>query len=220
MYTVLEDNRSHAIFCVGVSHEISVIFSNAKNQAWPQHKHLHAQENFKSTIEYQSSYGFWSLPKWLAVCTGRCQTGHRTMSSGERKLSWRQETAAKLAHAELSVKQWTDSHYKLTSQNTTCEMSSALWNNLRRSILLIVRVVAGHGSVSQQSIPKDTVRGPPTQCWISKTTKIEAGHPPHSYNCTYMFQRVSLPLLFVQWAIFFKSMCEAYPLHYTWVLLP
>jgi hypothetical protein len=43
MYTLLEDDRSHASFCVGVSHEIGVKFSNAKDEAWSQYKQLHAQ---------------------------------------------------------------------------------------------------------------------------------------------------------------------------------
>jgi hypothetical protein len=65
MYAFLEDNRIHASFCVGVGHELSVIFSNIKDQAWSQHKHLYAKENVKkSTIEYLSFHRLEILQKW------------------------------------------------------------------------------------------------------------------------------------------------------------
>ncbi|KAG2049278.1 hypothetical protein BDR06DRAFT_715844 [Suillus hirtellus] len=36
---------------VGIGHELSVEFSNSKNQAWSQHKHLHDRENLKQAIK-------------------------------------------------------------------------------------------------------------------------------------------------------------------------
>jgi hypothetical protein len=41
MYTLLEDNRIHANVCFRTGNEFCVIFSNAKDEAWSQHKHLH-----------------------------------------------------------------------------------------------------------------------------------------------------------------------------------
>jgi hypothetical protein len=49
MYMLLEDNRIHASVCVGAGNEFSVIFSNAKDEAWSQHKHLHGKQNLKNT---------------------------------------------------------------------------------------------------------------------------------------------------------------------------
>jgi hypothetical protein len=45
MYMLLEDNRIHASFCAGDGNEFCVIFSNAKDEAWSEHKRLHGQEN-------------------------------------------------------------------------------------------------------------------------------------------------------------------------------
>jgi hypothetical protein len=40
---MLEDNRIHASVCIGAGNKFCVIFSNAKDEAWSQHKHLHGQ---------------------------------------------------------------------------------------------------------------------------------------------------------------------------------
>jgi hypothetical protein len=52
-YTLLEDNRIHASFCVGAGNEFCVILSNAKDEAWSEHKHLHDHKNHMSTIKCQ-----------------------------------------------------------------------------------------------------------------------------------------------------------------------
>jgi len=57
MCAFLEDNRIHASFCVGSGQELSVVFSNTKDEAWSQYKYLHAKENLRSTIEYLSFHG-------------------------------------------------------------------------------------------------------------------------------------------------------------------
>jgi hypothetical protein len=43
MYTLLEDNRIQASVNVGVGNDFCVIFSNAKDEAWSQYKHLDDQ---------------------------------------------------------------------------------------------------------------------------------------------------------------------------------
>jgi hypothetical protein len=57
MYTLLEGNGSHARCCVGVGHEVEVIFPNAEDEAWSQHKQLHIRENLKNATEDDSSCG-------------------------------------------------------------------------------------------------------------------------------------------------------------------
>ncbi|KIK48520.1 hypothetical protein CY34DRAFT_798012 [Suillus luteus UH-Slu-Lm8-n1] len=52
MYTLLKNNRIHASVCVGVRNEFCVIFSNAKDQARSQHKHLQGRKNLKNTKKY------------------------------------------------------------------------------------------------------------------------------------------------------------------------
>jgi hypothetical protein len=63
MYTLLKDNRDHASFCVRVGHNFCVIFSNAKDEARSQHKHLHDRENLESTFKYLSFLGQKVLQK-------------------------------------------------------------------------------------------------------------------------------------------------------------
>jgi hypothetical protein len=71
------------------------------------------------------------------------------------------------------------------------------------------RGVAGHGSVAQQSRPKEIVREPPKQCWVSKPLGPEVDLPLFQ-NCTYVCQRVWIPLASVQWIMFSKSISKAY----------
>jgi len=117
------------------------------------------------------------------------------------------------------AKRWPEPHYKLTLQNKTREILLALWNSPRWSILSMGRVVAGHKNVSQWPRLQDTARQPPKRCWGSKSSRPEAGHSPHIHKCTQTCQRVSAPLAFVPWALFFKSTGKTYPLPYPWLVL-
>jgi len=57
LYVLLESNCSHASSFFGGSHGLSVIFSDAKDEAWSQHKHLHECDELKHGIIYYSSNG-------------------------------------------------------------------------------------------------------------------------------------------------------------------
>jgi hypothetical protein len=57
MYMLLEGNGSHACCSVGVGHELRVIFSNAKDEAWSKHKQLHIRESLKNATENDSPCG-------------------------------------------------------------------------------------------------------------------------------------------------------------------
>jgi hypothetical protein len=48
-YVLLEGNCSHACSFVRRGCEFSEIFSNAKDEAWSQYKHLHDGDNSKDT---------------------------------------------------------------------------------------------------------------------------------------------------------------------------
>jgi len=95
MYTLLEDNRSHASFSIGFGHELCMIFSNTKDEAWSQHEHLHTQENFKSTREYLSYHKIWILQKWWAVVTSRYQ-----WQVGTPWALWREKKAGGKIHQQ------------------------------------------------------------------------------------------------------------------------
>lgn len=43
VYVLFEDNRIHTSFCFGFGHNVRVIFSNAKDEAWSWNKHLNDQ---------------------------------------------------------------------------------------------------------------------------------------------------------------------------------
>jgi hypothetical protein len=57
----LKSNCTHTSTLVRVSHEVSVIFSNAKNETRPQHKHLNRLDNLKNAEINITSRGKWVL---------------------------------------------------------------------------------------------------------------------------------------------------------------
>jgi hypothetical protein len=57
MWTRLKLNRSHADSCIGVRHKLGMKFSNAKDEAWPQYKHLRGCGEFANAIQHLSSHG-------------------------------------------------------------------------------------------------------------------------------------------------------------------
>lgn len=57
----MEDNCSHGDPCIGVSYELSVIFSNIEDEAWSQYKHLYERENLENTAISPSTHVSWVL---------------------------------------------------------------------------------------------------------------------------------------------------------------
>ena len=49
LYAFLESDWNHPSSFIGVGYEPRVIFSNSKDEAWSQHKHLHGLDNLKNT---------------------------------------------------------------------------------------------------------------------------------------------------------------------------
>jgi len=59
MDSLLESNWSYSGCCIGVGHELSMIFSNAKDEVWSQHKHLHELKDLTETeidLNFQGIY--------------------------------------------------------------------------------------------------------------------------------------------------------------------
>lgn len=102
---LLESNGSHASCSIGVSHEFSVILSNAQDKAWSQYKHLHDYGELKDAIINLSSHGTWLLQKWWGVvrCRRHVIDWHIvTFEDSSTKL--RQEAAANLVRAVSAEK--------------------------------------------------------------------------------------------------------------------
>jgi hypothetical protein len=49
MHPLSENNGSHVISIIAVRHKFSMIFSNAKDEAWSQYEHLRDMGNLKNT---------------------------------------------------------------------------------------------------------------------------------------------------------------------------
>jgi hypothetical protein len=64
MCALLENNRTHASSFVGVGDEVSMIFSNSKDEPWSQYKHLHASGKFENAIEDTRCHRSRVLFKW------------------------------------------------------------------------------------------------------------------------------------------------------------
>ena len=61
---------SHGSSLVGVGHEFSLIVSNAEDEPWSQHKHLHGAGNLKNSKKISSAIKFEfyeNNEKWSGV---------------------------------------------------------------------------------------------------------------------------------------------------------
>jgi len=63
MDALLESNCRHGSSCLGVGHELSMIFSKAKNEAWSQYKYLQGNDELKEAKINITSHGKLVLKK-------------------------------------------------------------------------------------------------------------------------------------------------------------
>lgn len=57
LYTFLKSNGRYSSSCIGIGHEFGVMFSDAKDEAWAQHKRLHDLRNCHNASISLSSRG-------------------------------------------------------------------------------------------------------------------------------------------------------------------
>lgn len=111
MHALLENDWGHARRCVGVGDELSMIFSNIKDQAWSHYKHLHHYHNLKKpSINLRPRriiLQWW----WTMVVYTSVKYWHTAESVGDQsKMSWRQEAARKLPCPTLQWKNGNKNH--------------------------------------------------------------------------------------------------------------
>src|SRR6266481_4203937 len=64
MCALLENNRTRASSFVGVGEEVSVIFSNSKDEPWSQYKHLHNSGKIENAKNDSRLHRSRVLLKW------------------------------------------------------------------------------------------------------------------------------------------------------------